>query len=180
MLPARIEHRFQIDAASYCLTEWDRGGDKRIKIDYALSLIAAADSAGALPSPVSAQPDFQAYAERLSSMSRHLSSLIEVLDGDNLWVEAIARECLTEAPDIFWDAPAPASGANGMSTKRVKLDTIPRALWHQFRREVLVFRDQIFRQEQAESLAADTGRAADQGGVAPAEAVPPVFRGRAE
>ena len=41
MLPTPIEHRFLIDGDPYLLVEWTRGGERRIRAEYAMAIAAA-------------------------------------------------------------------------------------------------------------------------------------------
>jgi hypothetical protein len=106
--------------------------------------------------------------------------VIEAMDGANLYAEAVARECLKEAPDLFWEPSSANATQNGATARRVTLEAVPRALWEAFRKEVDVFLGLIFPATPADAEAA-SGAGPDQSvAVAPAEAVSPVFRGRAE
>jgi len=149
MLPAPIEHRFRIDGEPYLLVQWDRGGDRRMKAEFAIAIA---------PAP----------------------GVIDTLDGQNLWREAVARECLREAPDLFWDARPAAATQNGLPYRVVSLDKIPMALWDLFAKEVDAFLALIFPAAPAESGGTPTPGDADALAVAGAQALPSVFRGRAE
>lgn len=149
MLPAPIEHRFIIDGEPYLLVEWTRGGERKIKIDYAISLT---------PAP----------------------TVLESIDGANLYAEAVARECLKEAPAIFWETRPAVAGANGTPSRVVTLDQIPRRLWDQFRTEVDMFLQKLFPPTNADLDVASGASPAEPVSVAAAETVSPVLRGRAE
>jgi hypothetical protein len=149
MLPPPIEHRFTIDHEPYLLLEWDRGGERRIKADYAMAIAAA-------------------------------PSVLEAIDGANLYAEAVARECLREAPALFWETRPAAATQNGTPTRVVSVEHIPRALWERFRTEVDAFLAQIFPPLPAAPVAAPDPGPADAVPVAAAETVPAMFRGRAE
>lgn len=149
MLPAPIEHRFTIDDAHYCLVEWDRGGERRIKADYALAIS---------PAP----------------------SVMDSMDGANLYAEAVARECLKEAPALFWAPLPPETPVNGTVRRVVTLEHIPRALWEAFRKEVDVFVGKIFSPAAPESAPALAAGPEHALAVAAVETVSPVLRGRAE
>jgi hypothetical protein len=149
MLPAPIEHRFVIEGESYLLVEWTRGGEKRIRAEYAMAIAAA-------------------------------PTVIEAMDGADLYAEAVARECLKEAPPIFWQSlPTQASG-NGAPRATITLDQVPRGLWEAFRREVDAFLGKIFPAVPAEPAPDYAAGAAESVAVEIAEAVPTVFRGRAQ
>jgi hypothetical protein len=149
MLPTIIDHSFVLEGERYRLVEWDRGGERRIKADYAMAIA---------PAP----------------------SVIESIDGANLYAEAVARECLREAPDIFWEARVLAPTQNGTTTRSVMLDKVPRALWEQFRKEVDHFVSLIFPPPAVASEPAPPPGAGEPVAVAPAQALSPVLRGRAE
>jgi len=149
MLPPPIEHRFVLDGEPYLLREWDRGGERRLRADYAMAIAAA-------------------------------PTVLESIDGANLYAEAVARECLKEAPDLFWETLPPAAGSNGTPRRVVTLEHVPRALWEQFRQGVDQFLGKIFpplSTELGPAPAPDPGPAL---GVAPLETVSPMLRGRAE
>jgi hypothetical protein len=106
--------------------------------------------------------------------------VIEALDGANLYAEAVARECLKEAPDIFWE-PRPANAIqNGTASRSITLESVPRPLWEAFRKEVDMFLGQIFPATPAELAPAPAPGADQPMAVAHTETVPAVLRGRAE
>jgi hypothetical protein len=149
MLPAPIEHRFVIDGEPYVLVEWDRGQERRIRLDYAMAIAAA-------------------------------PTVIEPLDGNNLYAEAIARECLKEAPAIFWDLRPPAPGTNGTPVRVVSLEHVPRGLWEEFRKELDAFLARIFPAVSPEPGPATPAGPDEPPAMALAQTVPAVLRGRAE
>jgi hypothetical protein len=149
MLPAPIEHTFALEGERYRLVEWDRGGERRIKVDYALAIS---------PAP----------------------SVLESIDGANLYVEAVARECLREAPDLFWEMRPAAASQNGTPSRVVTLEKIPRQLWEQFRKEVDAFIALIFPAAPPSLEPASPASAGESLAVAAAQALSPVLRGRAE
>ena len=149
MLPSPIEHHFDLNGESYLLVEWTRGGERRLRADFALAS--------------SASP-----------------GVIDSIDGGDLYAEAVARECLKEAPAIFWETRPPSAGANGTPQRVVNLDQVPRALWEAFRKEVDAFLALIFPPVSTELRQTSGERPAEPVAVAPAQAVPALFRGRAE
>jgi hypothetical protein len=149
MLPKPIEYRFTIEGEDYLLVEYDRGGERRLKAEYAMAIAAA-------------------------------PQVLESIDGSNLYAEAIARECLKEAPAIFWETRPAAATQNGQPTRAVTLEHIPRALWEQFREGVDRFLGMIFPALPAESSPPSGPGPGEPVAVAPAEAVSAVLRGRAE
>lgn len=180
MLPPPIEHRFRLDGEPYCLVEWTRGGEKRLRADYAAALVAQApDLVASLERPEVARDPLRA-AERLGATARQLSILLEGLDGADLYAEAVARECLTEAPEIFWESRPAPGGSNGASLRVVTLERVPRRLWELFRQEVTAFLALIF--PAVSAAPADlSGTGPDESlSVAVAETLSPVLRGRAE
>jgi hypothetical protein len=107
-------------------------------------------------------------------------AMLENLDGADLYVEAVARECLREAPGVWWqDVPAPA-GQNGTPGKVFTTERVPRALWVAFRKEADLFLGLLFPDAPAVLDRPDAGRRTEPDAVAPLEVVPAVFRGRAE
>jgi hypothetical protein len=150
MLPQPIDYTFDIDGQHYRLVDWDRGGERRIRADYALAISA-------------------------------VPTVLETIDGASLYAEAVARECLREAPDVFWDpVPVTEARSNGTPRRVVNVDRVPRALWQAFREEVDRFLGQLFPSVQPAVAPVPPEREADPAPVAPLETVPAVFRGRAE
>ncbi|PWT77616.1 MAG: hypothetical protein C5B60_02380 [Chloroflexi bacterium] len=149
MLRAPIDYTFTIEGQRYRLVEWDRGGERRFRAEYALAIASAPDVLGGI-------------------------------DGQDLYTEAVARECLREAPDLFWTQRPPAAGSNGTLTRVPTFEHIPHALWEVFRQEVNTFLTQVFPPLPTTDPPAPPGGSADAVPVADAQAVPAVFRGRAE
>lgn len=107
-------------------------------------------------------------------------AVLDALDGADLYAEAVARECLKEAPEFFWET-LPASGAtNGTPPRVLTFENVPLDLWDAFRHEVDTFIG-FFRPAAPPlvALAADPGEARPDA-VAVAETVPTRPRGRAE
>ena len=149
MVPKPLDYRFRIDDDTYLLVQPTRGGDRRIRQQFALAIAAA-------------------------------PAVIDSMDGENLMVEAIAQECLKEAPPYFWqELPATAS-SNGQPRQVVNCDGVPLAVWELFRTEVLAFRAQCFPGYAAESPPVDAAGAEPAAGVATVETLPAILRGRAE
>jgi hypothetical protein len=149
MLPTPIEHVFTLQNEPYRLVEWDRGGERRIRAEYAIAIA---------PAPAT----------------------METMDGASLYVEAVARECLKEAPEVFWETLPAAAAHNGAPRRVPSFEHVPRALWEDFRREVDQFLGKIFpalpATPESES-AAGPGESVAVAAVAP---VSPMLRGRAE
>lgn len=107
-------------------------------------------------------------------------AVLDAVDGADLYAEAVARECLTEAPEIFWETRPAAAGQNGMPSRVATFDNVPLALWDAFRKEVETF-VALFRPAPAADVAlvADAGEAGPDA-VAVAQTVParPVGRAR--
>lgn len=107
-------------------------------------------------------------------------AVLDVIDGQDLYAEAVARECLTEAPEIFWEMRPAAADQNGTATRVPTFDAIPLDLWEAFRTEVQTF-IALFRPTTpaVTPLAPDAGEGGSDA-VAPPETVSPRLRGRAE
>lgn len=149
MIPHPLEHRFEIEGERYLLVEWTRGGERRIKTEYALAIAAA-------------------------------PGVIDSIDGQNLYAEAVARECLKEAPPLFWEDLPALAGQNGTPRRQITLEHVPRQLWDLFRVEVDRFLGHLFPPAPTESQGpSDAGPAAPEP-VAVAQTVSPMLRGRAE
>lgn len=149
MLPPPIEHRFTIEGEPYLLVEWDRGGERRIRSEYAIAIA---------PAP----------------------QVMESLDGASLYSEAVARECLKEAPEYFWTTRTPAATLNGTPTRVVSLEHVPRVIWEQFRQEVDTFLGKIFPTIPETIAPAPQGRPEQSLAVATPQNVSAGLRGRAE
>jgi hypothetical protein len=149
MLPKPIEHRFTIEGDEYLLVEWTRGGERRLRADYAMAIAAA-------------------------------PAVIENVDGNDLYAEAVARECLKQAPDVFWETRPANAQQNGTPTRVVTFEKVPRALWLEFTKGLNAFLAKIFpaTPPEHEGLPEPGPPAADA--VAALETVPPRPRGRAE
>jgi hypothetical protein len=148
-MQAPIEHRFTLEGDAYCLKEWTRGQERRMRAGYALAISAGPQT-------------------------------LEEIDGIDLWAEAVARECLTEAPPLWWETLPAVAGDNGTPRRLITTEQIPRALWEAFRGEVNRFLEAIF-PAPAALAASPAGPGPDlQGVVESPETVPAVFRGRAE
>jgi hypothetical protein len=149
MLPEPIQHTFQIDGERYTLREWTRGGERRIRLEYAMAIAAA-------------------------------PTVIEPLDGASLYTEAVARVCLTEAPEIFWETQPAAASTNGAQVRVVTFEAVPRRLWEAFRKEVDAFLGLIFPPLSEESPGPSAAGADEPPAMALVEGLSPVLRGRAE
>ena len=149
LVPEPLEHRFSIEGESFLLVEWDRGGEKRIKVDYAMNLT---------PAP----------------------TVLESIDGGNLYAEAVARECLKEAPALFWETRPALANQNGTPARVVTLEHVPRLLWDRFRQEVDAFLAKLFPAVSVDAQPASAAGPGDADAVAPAETLSAGMRGRAE
>lgn len=108
------------------------------------------------------------------------ASTLDAIDGGNLYDEAVAAECLTEAPDYWWDTVPPAPGSNGTPRRVITCDRIPPALWRAFRAEVAQFLRLLFPGPAADAAPGAPAGAADPVPVASTEVVATGLRGRAE
>lgn len=107
-------------------------------------------------------------------------AMLDSMDGGNLYAEAVARECLKEAPDVFWESrPAPA-GSNGTPSRVVTLEHVPLDLWERFRSEVDAFVAHFRPGATAVPVLASEPGEREPDAVAGVETVPPRLRGRAE
>jgi hypothetical protein len=149
MLPAPIEHHFVIDGEPYRLVEWTRGGERRLRAEYAMAIAAA-------------------------------PTVIDIVDGQSLYAEAVVRECLKEAPAIFWETLPAQEGSNGQPRRVISCERIPRALWEAFRKEVDAFLALLFPPQPTDLPAGDGPGQGDTARLEVAEAVSPVIRGRAQ
>jgi hypothetical protein len=149
MLPLPITHEWTMEGEHYKLVEWTRGGEKRLRAEYAMA--------------ISASP-----------------AVIESVDGQDLYLEAVARECLKEAPDVFWDTRPANAQTNGTPQRVVTFEQVPRALWALFVVEVNAFLGKIFPAAAAEPQSGTSPGPATADPVAALETVPALPRGRAE
>jgi hypothetical protein len=149
MLPPPITHTWTMEGERYTLVEWTRGGEKRLRAEYAIAIAAA-------------------------------PAAIEAVDGQDLYLEAVARECLKEAPDLFWETRPAQAQTNGTPLRVVTFEQVPRALWALFVVEVNAFLGKIFPAAAAESQSVPGPGPAAADPVAALEAVPALPRGRAQ
>jgi hypothetical protein len=151
MLPQPLRHRFTIDGELYCLEEYTRGGERRIQQQYAMSL----------------------------SLTGTTPAVMQTLDGDNLYLEAVARECLREAPAIFWEDLSSTGAQNGATMRGVTFEQVPHSLWVRFAKEVEAFLASLFQRTRQDLAPVDTGRPAESTRLADAQNLSPVFTGAA-
>jgi hypothetical protein len=149
MLPPPMTHEWTMEGERYKLVEWTRGGEKRLRAEYAMAIAAA-------------------------------PAAIEAVDGQDLYLEAVARECLKEAPDVFWDTRPAQAQTNGTPLRVVTFEQVPRALWALFVVEVNAFLGKIFPAAAAEPQSVPSAGAATADSVAALETVSALPRGRAE
>jgi hypothetical protein len=105
---------------------------------------------------------------------------LEAIDGGSLYDEAVAAECLREAPDYWWTQAPPAAGSNGLPQRVFNCDRIPAGLWRDFREEVAKFLAKIFQRPTPDVRADAPAGAGDPPAMAAPEALAPGLRGRAE
>jgi len=147
MLPARVQHRFGPEG-EYVLVRFTRGGQRRIAQHYALAL----------------------------TMDGVTPGLLEAIDGDNRYWEAVLRECLVEAPDHWWEPVPPAVQRNGAPTRVVSFEEVPMEEFDQVTREVATWLASFRTPEHSPTAPTSPG---DAPGLGDPEAVPAAFRGRA-
>ncbi len=180
MLPTPIDYTFEIDQQRYRLVEWTRGGEKRIRAEYASALVAQAPDLVTTLERADLPRDATRAAERMGALARQLSLILEALDGQDLYAEAVARECLREAPEVFWTLRPAPGGANGQTVRVPTFEEVPRRLWDQFREGVNAFLALIFPAVPATAESVLTTGPGEPYAVATPEALSPVLRGRAE
>lgn len=155
MLPAPHTHQFHVNGEPYTLRVPGRAGDRRIQQQYALAL----SQQGITP------------------------TLLHALDGDNLYVEAVATECLVEAPEYWWKtppAPTPKGASPNGVEKIVSFEHVPLDIWQQFRQEVETFLATFPGVVTTAVGETPSGRPEDADPVARPQNIPAVFRGVAE
>jgi hypothetical protein len=162
---APVEYPYMIDGEHYCLREATFEGQERIAQAYALSLTL---TPGLLPL-AGQEVQWAAYSKTL-----------EAVNGANLYAKAVTQECLVQAPDVWWTLLPASAGQNGTPRRAITFRDISAALWTAQRAEVTTFLEQIFRADEPDAPRATPGGAAEPAMVAPVEALPAVFRGRAE
>lgn len=154
MLPDIVDHHFTIQGAPYQLLECGRGGQERYRREFALAIAAA-------------------------------PGILDSVDGINLLAQAVARQCLRQAPEVFWKsdvtiAEKKAAQANGHLWELVTFEDVPLTVWEEFRQQVDFFMVRLPQPRQPDTPAASEPGTADTDPVETPEAVPAVFRGRAQ
>lgn len=147
MVPAAAQHRFG-SQQEYTVQRYTRGGERRIMQAYALDL----------------------------SLEGVLPGLLQALDGDARYWEAVLKECLIEAPEHWWEAVPPGPSRNGSPSRTLSFEAVPVEEFTDVSKEVQTWFDSFRRP------APSTGTGAGQGDPAPLadpEAVSASFRGRA-
>ena len=156
MIPEPRSHRFVIDANHYTLREYTRAGERRINQRYALAL----------------------------SLNGTTPGLMQTLDGDNLYIEAVAMECLTEAPDFWWEympaPPATPATPNGSRQRTVTFEQVPPLIWKAFCKEAEAFLASLFPVAPTTLERPSDARPEESDRLAAAQTVSPGFLGRAE
>lgn len=151
MLPAPLTHTFQVDGETFTLTEYQTRGSE--------ARIQATYAQALNPAPLP----------------------IEMYDGNNLWVEAIAKECLSQAPAWCWrDRLAGEAPSRFDPLRVVTLEAFSRFTWPQFRKEVNAFLADLRPSLPADDAPALNGVPTDTPSVDAPQAVPALLRGRAE
>jgi hypothetical protein len=101
--------------------------------------------------------------------------VLNSLDGDSLYQEALLYEVLTEAPPHWWEeAPAPP-GVNGTLKRALSFEQVDPDEFRAVAQEVTTWLAAAFRVDQP--APAPPPGAADPAGMAPAAAVPAALRG---
>lgn len=89
-------HRFLVDGHQFHFRKPSRAGERRIRLQTALALSLQGVSPG----------------------------LLEALDGDNLYMEAMLVEGLTEAPAHWWETAPMVPQANGTPTRALSFEQV--------------------------------------------------------
>jgi hypothetical protein len=112
--------------------------------------------------------------------------ILDRLDGINLFAQAVARQCLRQAPEAFWRADVtPAARkvalAEGTLWQLVSFEETPLDVWEEFRKHVDTFLVRLPQPLPDVPEPAPAPVPAEPVGVAAPEDVPTaVFRGRAQ
>jgi hypothetical protein len=106
---------------------------------------------------------------------------LDMYDGSNLWIEAVAKECLSDAPAWCWRQRQGSDAPSRFDAQRViTLEAFDRLTWPLFRKEVNAFLADLPQPLQPDEPPAAVRVPPDADSVATAETLPAVFRGRAE
>lgn len=105
--------------------------------------------------------------------------VMDALYGVDLYAKAVARECLKEAPAIFWKEQRPAASQNGEAVKVISFEGVHRLQWAALRKEVDSFLESL--QKTVPDAPASTIPAvpAEPPHVELVETVPALLQGRA-
>jgi hypothetical protein len=110
--------------------------------------------------------------------------ILDRIDGVNLYAQAVARQCLRQAPACFWrmdvTSAVRAAAAPDRLWELVSFEQVGLEVWEHFRKEVDAFVAQLPQPLPDESQPAPPGLPTHEDAVAVAEAVPPAFRGHAQ
>jgi hypothetical protein len=112
--------------------------------------------------------------------------ILDRLDGINLYAQAVARQCLRQAPEAFWrmdvtPAARKTAAAEGELWRLVSFEAAPLDVWEQFRKEVDAFIARLPQPLPETPEPAPSAMPTEPVGVALVEDVPAaVFRGRAQ
>jgi hypothetical protein len=107
-------------------------------------------------------------------------AVLDTIDGADLYAECVARECLKEAPECFWETRPPLASDNGTPRRVFSVEQVPLDLWERFRTEVNAFVAHFRPVSAPTTVVAPAASAGEPDALAVAETVPPRLRGRAE
>ena len=112
-------------------------------------------------------------------------AVLDSVDGVNLLAQAVARQCLRLAPEVFWKdhisvALRHAAATNGHLWESVYFEAVPLRIWEQFRKEVDAFMALLPQPLSADAPAPTEPRHHDENAMEPPEIVPAMLRGRAQ
>jgi hypothetical protein len=151
MLKPPYTYTFRIDGDTFTLTEYQTRGS-----EARIQLL---------------------YAQALNPAPLPLS----MHDGGNLWVEAVAKECLSQAPAWCWRDRFPDEAGSRFDPNRVvTLEEFPRLSWPIFRKEVNAFLADLPQVIQPDHTPTPRSVSRDADPLDAFETVPALLRGRAE
>lgn len=105
----------------------------------------------------------------------------EMYDGGNLWVEAVAKECLSQAPAWCWRDRMQGEVPSRFDPLRlITLEAFPRRTWPLFRKEVNAFLADLPQPLQPDDVPDPASLSRESDAVAAPQVVPVILPRRAE